>query len=67
MLLHRVRINHDIIQINDNEFSDKWPQDTIYKGLKRSEGVTEFKRHNLLLKLAFTRIKDSFLLISFID
>ena len=67
MLLHRIRIDYDIIQINDNGFSDKWPQNTIYKGLKRSEDVIEFKRYNLLLKLAFTRIKDSFLLISFID
>jgi hypothetical protein len=67
MLLYRIRINHDIIQIDDNEFFDKWPQNTVYKDLKRSGGVIKSKRHNLLLKLAFTRIKGSFLLIFFID
>jgi hypothetical protein len=65
MFLYGVGVDHDIVEVDNHRFPNKWPQDAVCKGLKRRRGITEPERHYLPLKLVFARIKSRLFTISF--
>ena len=67
MLFHVVRIDEDIIQIDEDTYIEHIGEDVIHEGLKSCQCISQTKGHNTPFERAVVGVEGGFPFITFMD
>ena len=62
-----IRVDQDVVQINENTYVEEIGEDVIHKTLKSGGGVGKSERHNTPLKRTIASAEHGFPLVTFMD